>query len=105
MSSGVYGNVRELSATPLAGDFASRFQPYAAPTNTQLAFHYAQLTTNAVVRWEYVPGSTLFVVWQHGRQDFGSLASARGWAGDMRTLLEDHPQNTFLVKVSYWLSR
>ncbi|MBI3792862.1 MAG: carbohydrate binding family 9 domain-containing protein [Gemmatimonadetes bacterium] len=105
VSNGVYGNVRELSATPEAADYQSRFRPFAAPAGTQLAFHYAQLTTNAVVRWEYVPGSTLFVVWQHGRVDTSPLASGRGWAGDMRELFDDHPQNTFLVKVSYWLSR
>ena len=32
-----------------------------------MSFKYTQLRTNSVVRWEFRPGSTLFVVWAHGR--------------------------------------
>ena len=57
---------------------------------------------NAVLRWEWRPGSALFVVWQHGREGFdehGRFGVGRG-LGD---LLNDRPTNALLVKLSYWL--
>ena len=32
-------------------------------------FNYRSFRTTNVLRWEYRPGSTLFVVWQQGRED------------------------------------
>ena len=32
-------------------------------------FNYRQFNSNAVVRYEYRPGSTLFAVWQQGRNN------------------------------------
>ena len=58
-----------------------------------------------VVRWEYKPGSTLFVVWNEGRQGFSSAQGASDFQGDVRDLMRLHPANTFLVKLSYWLNR
>ena len=68
-------------------------------------FRTRSLRSNAVLRWEYRPGSTLFVVWTQSRQgDFGdpSFDLARDLG---RELLHDRPTNVFLVKVNYWLSR
>jgi hypothetical protein len=65
-----------------------------------------ELISNTVVRWEYRPGSTLFVVWQHGRQGPDPNSPFRqSWTRDYQDLLGLHPDNTFLVKVAYWLSR
>lgn len=105
VSSGTYSNVRELSATPLAADYPGRYRPYAAPASAPTSFKFAELRTNAVVRWEYLPGSTLFVVWQHGRQDASNRNPGQSWGDDYRDLFAVHPENTFLVKVAYWLSR
>ena len=58
-----------------------------------------------MVRWEYRPGSTLFVVWQHGRQDFSGAADNRSWGAEYNDLFGLHPDNTFLVKCAYWLNR
>ena len=64
-----------------------------------------QLRTNAVARWEYRPGSTVFLVWAHGRQDSENRDPGQSWTRDYRDLLELHPDNTFLIKVAYWLNR
>jgi hypothetical protein len=104
-SSGTYSNLREVSANPGADKFDERYQPYPFPSGSATAFRYTQLRTNAVVRWEYRPGSTLFVVWQHGREDAASHVSGQSWARDYRDLLDLHPDNTFLVKLAYWFNR
>jgi len=58
-----------------------------------------------VFRWEYMPGSTLFVVWNEGRQGFDGIEGDKNFRGDVRDLMRLHPANTFLVKASYWLNR
>lgn len=104
-STGTYSNVRELSATPDADAYEERFVPYTPPASADMGFSVSQLRTNAVARWEYLPGSTLFIVWAHGRQGSQRVPSERAWSGEYRNLLELHPDNTFLVKVAYWFNR
>jgi hypothetical protein len=105
VSRGTYSDVRELSTTPHAADYAARFIPFTPPASADLAFRFTRLRTNAVLRWEYRPGSTLFVVWAHGREAFVDQAEERPWRHEYRDLLELHPDNTFLVKLAYWLNR
>jgi len=105
VSHGRYSDIREISATPNAAGYDDRFVPYAPPPGEDVAFKFAQLRANAVVRWEYQPGSTLFVVWQHGKEMFANQFSDRPWTEDYRDLFKRQPDNTFLVKVAYWINR
>jgi hypothetical protein len=67
-------------------------------------FNNQELLANAVLRWEYRPGSALFVVWSQQRSADGGLAPfAPG--EDARRLFAARPTNVVLVKVSYWLNR
>jgi hypothetical protein len=68
-------------------------------------FDFKQLQSNVYIRWEYTPGSTLFAVWNSGRQGFLPREGTESFRGDVGNLFELHPNNTFLVKVSYWLNR
>jgi len=78
-----------------------------------LSFNSRSLIGNAVLRWEWRPGSTLFLVWQQTRAEritpeFGDAARARtgfDLDDDARALFGLKPNNIFLVKVSYWLPR
>ena len=105
LTRGTYSNVRETSATPRADDYAARYQPYTPPAGSDMGFNFKQLRSNTVMRWEYRPGSTLFVVWTHGRDAFFPIEGTRSWSQEYDNLFEQHPDNTFLVKVAYWLSR
>ena len=65
-------------------------------------FTVRALQGNAVLRWEYRPGSALFLVWQQQRA--GSARDGRIDVGrDVRGLFTDVSTNVFLVKLSYWL--
>jgi len=106
VATGTFSDVREVSATPDADSYDARFQAYVPPPSARLRFKVTELITNSVVRWEYRPGSTMFVVWQHGRQGPGPNDTfSQSWARDYRNLFDLHPDNTFLVKVAYWLNK
>ncbi len=105
VSHGRYSDIREVSATPTADRYDDRFVAYVPPPGNDLAFKFAQLRANAVVRWEYRPGSTLFVVWQHGKEYFHNSFTDQPWTQDYGDLFSRQPDNTFLVKVAYWLNR
>jgi hypothetical protein len=106
VSKGAYTRIREL-ADPRAGRYPDRFQPYAdtAVTNNPRDFNRKEFRSNVVLRWEYRPGATLFVVWAQGRDDREPVRGERSFGGDFRRLFRAYPKNTFLVKVSYWLNR
>jgi hypothetical protein len=105
VSSGTYSNFREVSSTPDAGSYEDRFVPYVPPASAQTGFNFSQLRTNSVLRWEFRPGSTLFLVWAHGRQQSVQQNLQQSWQDDYRDLFDRHPDNTFLIKVAYWLNR
>ena len=56
-----------------------------------------------VLRWEYKPGSALYVVWQQVREDSASAGAFR-FRHDINELFGLPATNVFLVKFSYWLN-
>jgi hypothetical protein len=107
VSKGTYSDVRQLSSTPRAASYDDRYAAYDNPsvTSDPGGFNFKEFQSNVVFRWEYNPGSSLFVVWNQGRQGFQSVAGTNDYQGDVRDLLSLHPANTFLIKLSYWLNR
>jgi hypothetical protein len=119
LSSGRYTGFKEL-----ARPSSYAFNSYPAPTSTDDPdrivvdpdgvsgpaqgeeiddpnFSLASLRGNAVLRWEYLPGSTLFLVWTQNRSDTETIGTFRtGRALDR--LFGAPGDNIFLVKVSYW---
>jgi len=107
VSKGRYTSVKQLSSTPRAVDYDARFAPFDDPsvTGNPGGFNFKEFQSNLVYRWEYRPGSTLFVVWNEGRQGYASQEGFTNFGGDIRNLMALHPANTILVKMSYWLNR
>ena len=106
VSRGTFTNIREL-ASPRADRYDDRFQAVVDTTLTgdPDGVDFRQFRSNAVVRWEYRPGSTLFVVWTQGRNIGSSESGALRMGPDLRELFRQRPANQFAVKASYRLSR
>ena len=66
------------------------------------SFNFKQLRSNVVLRWEYRPGSSLFLVWSQGRTDSGENGVFR-FRNDVNDLLGAEGTNVLMIKVSYWL--
>lgn len=97
--SGDYSDFKTV-VNPRADRFEDRFRrmeqyPYDNPD-----FHFLQFRSNLVYRWEYRPGSVLYLVWSQGRtvHDVGGSFRFGDYFGD---LFHSVPQNDFLLKVSY----
>jgi len=65
-------------------------------------FNVRSLVGNAVLRWEYHPGSTIFFVWQR-RQARSVAAGDFDFERDLDALLSAPSDDRFMVKVNYWL--
>jgi hypothetical protein len=64
-------------------------------------FNWSTFNSNAVLRWEYRPGSTLYLVWTQARDNSGG-EGAFDFNRDWDNLFSGTPGNTFLVKLNYW---
>ena len=66
-------------------------------------FNYQFFLSNLVIRWEYNPGSTVYLVWSQTRNNYndsGRMDFANNM-GDLFNRENDIPHNVFLVKFSY----
>ncbi|MGH7729652.1 MAG: DUF5916 domain-containing protein [Candidatus Eiseniibacteriota bacterium] len=65
-------------------------------------FNFRSLLGNAIVRWEYRPGSALFFVWQQrrsGLEPIGDFDLGR----DTSALVDERPESVFAVKATWWI--
>ena len=97
---GDYANFKELVEPK-----SYQFKPYSLNENRD--FHRRSLRGNTVLRWEFHPGSTLFLVWTQSRE--AELEQLRTADLEFRPLhrlrssFTDEGKNVFLIKCRYWL--
>ena len=96
ISSGAYSGYKAL-AVPRSYEFVP--VPYGGNPN----FNYVSLRGNAVFRWEYRPGSTLYLVWTQERSDNQSQGEFN-FRPDWARLMNTDTNNIFLVKLSYYFT-
>ena len=97
---GSAGPNRCLGVDPDGAGPAAEFAVYRPDFRTR-AFK-----VKAVARWEYRPGSTMFLVWTQSRSGYVPYDGTFDMQRDLATeLFRDRPTNVFLVKVNFWLSR
>ena len=65
-------------------------------------FNVRSYRSNIVLRWEWRPGSTLFVVWQQNRGSRDPVGTNVS-AADVLDGLSASGNNFFALKVNYWL--
>ena len=77
-------------------------------------FAFSSFQSNTVLRWEYRPGSTLFLVWTHGRRAEDELNPLAPWGTSpyntpmdrqIADAFEVIPNNVFLIKLNYTFLR
>jgi len=104
VSDGVYSDIRALSGSPLDAAYDRRFVSYTPSPTVSRQFGARQLRATSVLRWEYAPGSTVFVVWSQQRDATEPDAAISLNAG-ARELFGIRPVNSLTVKINFWLAR
>lgn len=94
LAKGHYKNFRMLNGT-------SDFTSYAYTSNHD--FNRQSFNTNIVLRWEYLPGCTAYLVWSQAR-DEGNGNYFTSFGDDFNTTFKRAPTNVIMLKVSYWLN-
>ncbi|HLA69544.1 MAG TPA: DUF5916 domain-containing protein, partial [Bacteroidota bacterium] len=91
------GNLTEYQADPDGSGTAAPIT-FANPD-----FNFTSIRGNAVLRWEYRPGSTLYLVWT--RSSSGYLNDGRFRFGrSFDQLFEGSADNILMLKFNYWFS-
>ena len=92
-----FGSPKELAAPR-----TFEFRPYSGAVPDR-DFNLRSLRGNAVLRWEWRPGSTMFLAWQQTREDFRPIGDF-GLSRDLDALFTTPADNILLLKVTYWLN-
>jgi len=94
ISAGKYDDFKQL-AQPRSNNYTAAAAPYNPDFNSK------SLRGNAVLRWEYLPGSTLFFVWTQSRSDREDVGDFQ-FGQSMSKMLRAPAENIFMVKATYW---
>jgi len=100
VSAGAYSKYKEL-VDGRASRYEDRYAPYDYTGTPD--FNVRSFRTTNVLRWEYRPGSTLFVVWQQGREDVADRGDFQ-LGRDLGGAFDAPATNVFLIKVSRWIN-
>ncbi len=100
VSAGQYTNFKEL-VDGRAANYADRYRPLNYDGSPD--FNIRSFRTTNVLRWEYKPGSALFLVWQQGKSDYQEYGDFR-FGRDFDGVFSAPSRNVFLIKFSYWLN-
>lgn len=77
----------------------NEFTPTNAPFDPD--FNYRSVRGNAVLRWEFRPGSALYFVWNESREEELPIGDFR-LGRDVRGTFDAPATDVLMVKVSYW---
>jgi hypothetical protein len=66
-------------------------------------FNVQEFLSNLVIRWEYNPGSSVYLVWSQTRSNYNSSGNLELFndLGDLFNTADNKPHNVFLIKFSY----
>ncbi len=66
-------------------------------------FNFREFNSNLVIRWEYIPGSTIYFVWSQGRTGYAGTGEF-SFTNDVTDLFRIYPHDVFLIKINKWFS-
>lgn len=94
IATGDHSGFKKLAAP---GTFS--FLPFSYASNPD--FNFRSLRANAVLRWEYLPGSTLYLVWTNVKAQSGTEGVLK-LGRDLHYMMKTAPDNVFSLKLTYW---
>jgi hypothetical protein len=99
----VAGDVVETKS--LARPKSYEFDPYTKPVADNPDFNFKSLRVNAIFRWEWRLGSTLYLAWTQSRVDAFSHPGDFQFGRDVGRVFTAPADNVFLIKISRWFGK
>ncbi|HCC71200.1 MAG TPA: hydrolase [Bacteroidales bacterium] len=121
IATGAYNNFKMIT-DPVADDFSDRYHVYTEDQITREDGYYGidedtdgtydygigipdfsvdEWKSNLVVRWEFLPGSTAYLVWSQARDFYQPTGKFEVWDNIHHLFTEKIANNVFLLKLSY----
>lgn len=66
-------------------------------------FSFNEFRSNLVIRWEYMRGSTMYLVWENTVSNNTSKIIGK-WGDNLNQMFTQPATNTIMLKVNYWFS-
>ena len=80
-------------------------QDYSDPVDLYNSdYNFSAMNSTMLIRWEYNPGSTIYLVWTRARPEFDNSVNDLNFSRDFDRLFAGGDQNVFLLKASYWMN-
>lgn len=120
IATGKYSHLKKIT-NPMADNYFDRFHTFTEEEISQNGdsweidenndgtidysvnardFNVKEFLSNLVIRWEYVPGSTVYLVWSQTRSNYTETGNFN-FSENINDLFSDKPHNVFLLKFSY----
>jgi hypothetical protein len=99
LAKGRYANFKKL----IGADDLPTYDYPGSPSYVNPDFNEKTINANLVFRWEYLPGSTLYLVWTQFRDGISSIYE-RSLPENVSDAFRLPMDNVILAKVSYWWS-
>lgn len=96
-----YNNLKSNLLADNNYEFRKNGEPFSKIINPD--FNYHEFRSNMVGRWEFRPGSTLYLVWTNTRSEYSDQFN-QSILKSFGNIWKVQSQNVFMVKFSYWFS-
>lgn len=96
----------QAAANTLSDTKSERLRPLTASEQSLMPnpdFSFNEFRSNFVARWEYRPGATLYLVWEHARSN-GEGEYRSGWGSNLKHMFDTPATNVFMVKLNYYFN-
>ena len=121
IATGEYSNFKMIT-DPKADEFSDRYHEYTPEQITLEDDYYGidedtddtydytidipdfnvdEWLSNLVIRWEFLPGSTAYLVWSQSRDFYSPVGEFEVWDNMQNLFTDKKANNIFLVKLSY----
>ena len=121
VATGKYSDFKHITNSR-SNKFNDRFLEYTNPvlsgndyqlteTNSSIAdytisnpdFNFSQFRSNLVAKWEYRPGSSVYLVWSNEQTEY-TTPGVSNLLNAYNQINNSYPNNLFLIKLNYWFS-
>ena len=108
MKEGSNKDIKQRYYFPTSLELANSYYDMTDGSSENYSFHnpdfkYQQFSSNLVARWEFRPGSTLYLVWNSSKFSY-KFSDDYSVTNTYKDIFNVGTSNVFMIKFNYWFS-